>query len=151
MSDVPFILRPGERVVLTAERLQYRGSAMISDTLGGATAPFGVGSFGSRTKTRKREGSALDAEKASAYLTSERIVIARNGWHKSGLLAEIPLADIRAAQASKTLTGVALDLAVPAAFGIDNLRLVFMNEPKLVPGAGARTEERDQWLSRIRT
>lgn len=147
MEEMPFILRTGETVVLRAGSLQYRGAALIADTIGGATAPLGVGAFGARTKQRKREGSMLDMEKATGFLTNERVVFARDGWRKTGLLAEFELSELLAMKPTKTLTGVAIEFAMRTPSGVDNITVVFTNAPKLVPGAGVRTEERDGWLA----
>ncbi len=141
MSDIPFILRPGENVIMTADKVQYRGPTIIADTLGGFAGSGGLGGFGARTKQRKREGSFLDAVMASIYLTNERLIVAKEGWHKHGLAAELELHELRAVQSGKTFIGPAIEIAVPSGSGVDNLSIIFIRQYR-----NARDEERDAWL-----
>jgi len=176
MSELPFFLQKGEKIIKDVSVMQYYGAGIVNVGFVGGKV-FGSGFFGGVTTTekKKREKSIFDAQNCHVYLTNKRLVFVKSkidllkGEEKKleNVFSDIPLGFIEGMQSgTKFKINPTIDMSVRQPDGeINTVAFAFLKIKESGTGISlnpfktmknittafkpARVEERDEWMTLI--
>jgi hypothetical protein len=146
MTELPFLLTKGEKLLKSSEEVTYIGNKQAIQGLGLGTS-FGSSGIGTY------QGNMVDmpdTKKTNAYLTNKRIVFvsAKKGFFSGevkigSVVAEIELKDIKSINSGEGLikSFKNIKLGVKVSEKIQEIAMAFNNN---------RTKERDEWINLIK-